>query len=234
MLWIIAFSSLAYGTNWIAGEVGWELPFKQVSPVWGGKKNAWHILGMKSGLLFISCTSFIFIDWRCAHYYWHFCRAANGPQIRSELKGRHGETMSLVFFVHREKTESHHVSVFGWVIILDLKPVEKHTRSWVWRFDDIYESQHDRGFWYQTCLSKSVFALDAVEDFFLTFNVFLKARLLRLVKLLCRLFPVWHVSGSSSWVIQGKSVMHNTGSHLINTMHKIIDCVILKDRICVI
>lgn len=37
MLWIIAFSSLAYGTNWIAVEVGWELPFKQVSPVWGGK-----------------------------------------------------------------------------------------------------------------------------------------------------------------------------------------------------
>lgn len=37
MLWIIAFSSLAYGTNWIAVEVGWELPFKQVSPLWGGK-----------------------------------------------------------------------------------------------------------------------------------------------------------------------------------------------------
>lgn len=29
VLWIIAFSFLAYGTNWISGEVGWELPFKR-------------------------------------------------------------------------------------------------------------------------------------------------------------------------------------------------------------
>lgn len=28
-MWIIAFSFLPYGTNWISGEVGWELPFKQ-------------------------------------------------------------------------------------------------------------------------------------------------------------------------------------------------------------